>query len=169
MGWFDALFPSMGEDAENRWNRSEKNLFPKPVPSKYRVGADKNRGTGGTGEKQQKRKKACVETDRQECLSEWLKTLKPVPKHICRKLVPEEEKHLQNFIKLLVASRAGDTMYRISGSDLWRLQGEYEKATVFKFSMRIDYFDHYVAQATGAQVMQAPDGQVWLIGIAERC
>ena len=98
----------------------------------------------------------------------WRVTLRPAPKHVCRKLVPEEERHLRDFIKtkLVVAPRRGDTFYHMSGSDLWRLQGEYERATGFEFSMRIDYFDWYVAQATGAQVMDGEDGQRWLIGVS---
>ena len=129
-----------------------------------------------TGEKQQKGKKVCeaksqtgnLETEIRSDHEAWRITLRPVPKHICRKLCPEEEKHLRNFIKtkLVVAHRRGDTFYHMSGSDLWRLQGEYERATGFEFSMRIDFFDHYVAQATGAQVMQSPDGQVWLVGVS---
>lgn len=109
------------------------------------------------------------EADRQECLLEWLETLTPAPRHRCRELVPEEEKHLRAFIKAKLTvpprARAGDAMLHISGSDLWRLQGEYERATGFEFSMRIDYFDWYVAQATGARVMDAADGQRWLLGV----
>ncbi len=108
------------------------------------------------------------QTEAQASHEAWRITLRPVPKHVCRKLVPEEERHLRDFIKtkLVVAPRRGDTFYHMSGSDLWRLQGEYERATGFEFSMRIDFFDHYVAQATGAQVMQSPDGQVWLVGVS---
>lgn len=98
----------------------------------------------------------------------WRKTLRPAPKHKLARLLPEEERHLQIFIRkmLIVAPRRGDNFYHMSGSDLWSLRAAYEKESGYTFSTRIDFFDYYIAQATGANVMDGKDGQRWLIGVS---
>lgn len=99
----------------------------------------------------------------------WRITLKPAQKHICRKLCPEEEKHLQDFIKeKLLVGGPKCTFLFMSGSDLWRLQGAYKREAGYSFRMRPDYLDWHVARLTGAKVMDAQNGQRWLLGIAER-
>lgn len=174
MRWSEALISSIRKEKKEQVFQAKKPV-PKTCSEETQTQGEKEQVTGGTDQKQHVRENKCgaqkanSEQDKARASHEaWRITLRPVPKHVCRKLPPEEEKHLQAFIKtkLEVAPRRGDAFYHMSGSDLWWLQGEYEKATGYKFSMWIDYFDWYVAQATGAQVMKSPDGQVWLVGVS---
>ena len=103
----------------------------------------------------------------QDCLLEWLETLLPAQPHICRRLSSKEEDCLRGFIreKLTVAPRRGDPFYHISGSELWRLEGEYERESCYIFRTPVDYLDWHIAEITGARVMDAADGQRWLLGV----